>query len=176
MITCGIDWAEDHHDVALVDESGKLLAKRRIGDDVNGYRQLAELRVLLIYEPFVTARDDGQLLQRAEPSPDAGRGDLGDVGRSDDGGDAHPEATDETKDDEDPEGRGEAGPRALTRNSTAASRIPMRRPKRSANLPAPMAPAAAPSRAEATAKTKLADSTLKTFSMALTAPLITALS
>jgi len=43
MITCGIDWAEDHHDVALVDESGKLLAKRRIGDDVNGYRQLVQL-------------------------------------------------------------------------------------------------------------------------------------
>ncbi len=32
MITCGTDWAEDHHDVALADESGKLLAKRRIGD------------------------------------------------------------------------------------------------------------------------------------------------
>ncbi len=42
MITCGIDWAEDHHDVALVDESAKLLAKRRIGDDVNGYRQLVQ--------------------------------------------------------------------------------------------------------------------------------------
>ena len=22
-ITCGIDWAEDHHDIALVDEQGK---------------------------------------------------------------------------------------------------------------------------------------------------------
>ena len=43
MITCGIDWAEDHHDVALVDEAGRLLAKRRIGDDVNGYRQLLRL-------------------------------------------------------------------------------------------------------------------------------------
>jgi transposase len=42
-ITCGIDWAEDHHDVALVDEAGKLVAKRRIGDDVQGYRRLLEL-------------------------------------------------------------------------------------------------------------------------------------
>jgi hypothetical protein len=42
-ITCGIDWAENHHDVALVDEAGKLVAKRRIGDDVQGYRQLLEL-------------------------------------------------------------------------------------------------------------------------------------
>lgn len=37
-ITCGVDWAENHHDVALVDESGKLVAKRRISDDAEGYR------------------------------------------------------------------------------------------------------------------------------------------
>ncbi len=36
-ITCGIDWAENHHDVALVDETGKLVAKLRISDDVQGY-------------------------------------------------------------------------------------------------------------------------------------------
>jgi hypothetical protein len=35
-ITCGIDWAENHHDVALVDEEGKLVAKRRIRDDADG--------------------------------------------------------------------------------------------------------------------------------------------
>lgn len=39
-ITCGIDWAENHHDVALVDEAGQLVAKRRINDDAEGYRQL----------------------------------------------------------------------------------------------------------------------------------------
>ena len=42
-ITCGIDWAESHHDVALVDEAGKLVAKRRISDDVQGYQQLLTL-------------------------------------------------------------------------------------------------------------------------------------
>ena len=42
-ITCGIDWAENHHDVALVDEAGKLVAKRRISDDVQGYQQLLAL-------------------------------------------------------------------------------------------------------------------------------------
>ena len=41
--TCGIDWAEDHHDVAIVDEAGELVARRRIGDDAEGYRQLLEL-------------------------------------------------------------------------------------------------------------------------------------
>jgi transposase len=42
-VTCGIDWAENHHDVALVDPAGKLVAKRRISDDAAGYRQLLEL-------------------------------------------------------------------------------------------------------------------------------------
>ncbi|WBP91222.1 IS110 family RNA-guided transposase [Kitasatospora cathayae] len=42
-VFCGIDWAESHHDVALVDEAGELLAKRRIGDNAAGYRLLLEL-------------------------------------------------------------------------------------------------------------------------------------
>ena len=44
-ITCGIDWAESHHDVALVDESGKLVAKRRISDDADGLRRLLDLLI-----------------------------------------------------------------------------------------------------------------------------------
>jgi transposase len=44
-ITCGIDWAENHHDVALVDEAGRLVAKRRISDDVEGYQLLLQLLV-----------------------------------------------------------------------------------------------------------------------------------
>jgi transposase len=43
MIWCGIDWAERHHDVALVDDDGKLIAKRRIGDDLAGFTALLEL-------------------------------------------------------------------------------------------------------------------------------------
>ncbi|MGW7604513.1 IS110 family transposase, partial [Streptomyces antimycoticus] len=42
-ITCGIDWAENHHDVALVDEADQLVAKRHINDDAEGYRQLLSL-------------------------------------------------------------------------------------------------------------------------------------
>jgi transposase len=42
-IFCGIDWAEDHHDVALVDTDGKLVAKRRISDDTAGYALLLQL-------------------------------------------------------------------------------------------------------------------------------------
>ncbi|MDQ1014379.1 transposase [Streptomyces afghaniensis] len=42
-VFCGIDWAESHHDVALVDQDGQLLAKRRINDDLAGYRLLLDL-------------------------------------------------------------------------------------------------------------------------------------
>jgi transposase len=40
---CGIDWAEDHHDIALVDRDGGLLARLRIGDDPAGLAQLLGL-------------------------------------------------------------------------------------------------------------------------------------
>jgi transposase len=44
-VFCGIDWAEDHHDIALVDQDGTLLAKRRIGDDAAGFAALLQLLV-----------------------------------------------------------------------------------------------------------------------------------
>src|SRR5215831_9899449 len=37
---CGIDWAEGHHDVALVDAGGALIAQRRISDDTAGFALL----------------------------------------------------------------------------------------------------------------------------------------
>lgn len=43
MIYCGVDWAESHHDVALVNDAGDLLAKRRILDDAEGYQVLMDL-------------------------------------------------------------------------------------------------------------------------------------
>ncbi|MEV0114761.1 IS110 family transposase [Streptomyces sp. NPDC050844] len=42
-VFCGVDWAEAHHDVALVDAGGKQLAKQRIGDDAAGFAQLTAL-------------------------------------------------------------------------------------------------------------------------------------
>ena len=42
-IWCGIDWSERHHDVALVDDDGVLIAKRRIPESAAGFRQLLEL-------------------------------------------------------------------------------------------------------------------------------------
>jgi hypothetical protein len=42
-VFCGIDWAEDHHDIALVNRDGQLLARRRISDDAAGLGQLLAL-------------------------------------------------------------------------------------------------------------------------------------
>jgi transposase len=42
-VTCGIDWAEDHHDVALVDSDARVLAKLRISDDAQGFQQLLHM-------------------------------------------------------------------------------------------------------------------------------------
>lgn len=40
---CGIDWAENHHDVALVDGSGELRSRERITDDAAGFGRLLGL-------------------------------------------------------------------------------------------------------------------------------------
>ena len=40
---CGIDWAETHHDVAIIDNDGQLIAKKRIPDDPDGFAQLIEM-------------------------------------------------------------------------------------------------------------------------------------
>jgi len=43
MIFVGVDWAEDHHDVCLLDEQGANLGKRRVPEGLDGSRQLQEL-------------------------------------------------------------------------------------------------------------------------------------
>src|ERR1700730_2422616 len=43
MVFLGIDWAEAHHDVCLLDEQGKVLGKRRVVDGLEGVRRLHEL-------------------------------------------------------------------------------------------------------------------------------------
>ena len=39
----GDDWAQDHHDIEVMDESGKVLARRRLPEGVAGIGQLHEL-------------------------------------------------------------------------------------------------------------------------------------
>jgi transposase len=42
-VYAGIDWAERHHDVAVVDQDGQLVAKRRFSDDAAGFAELLAL-------------------------------------------------------------------------------------------------------------------------------------
>src|SRR6266496_657612 len=42
-VFCGIDWAEDHHDIALAGRDGQLLARRRISDGAAGLARLLAL-------------------------------------------------------------------------------------------------------------------------------------
>lgn len=43
QVTCGIDWAEDHHDVAVVDPEARLPRKLRVSDDAAGFQDLLRL-------------------------------------------------------------------------------------------------------------------------------------
>ncbi len=43
MIYLGVDWAEAHHDLWLEDAEGRVLAKRRVSDSLEGVRELHQL-------------------------------------------------------------------------------------------------------------------------------------
>ena len=43
MLFVGDDWAEDHHDIEIVDEDGRRLARRRLPEGVAGVSQLHAL-------------------------------------------------------------------------------------------------------------------------------------
>src|ERR1700737_3801802 len=51
MIFVGDDWAEEHHDVYLMDEGGKRLPSRRLQEGLTGIRQLHELIAAHVEEP-----------------------------------------------------------------------------------------------------------------------------
>jgi Transposase/Transposase IS116/IS110/IS902 family len=51
VIFVGVDWAEDHHDVCVMDEGGEVLGKRRISDGVEGVADLHALVGMYIDEP-----------------------------------------------------------------------------------------------------------------------------
>ena len=54
----GDDWAEDHHDIEVMDETGKVLARRRLPEGVAGMAQLHALFGRLLGEEA----DDSEML------------------------------------------------------------------------------------------------------------------
>ena len=51
MVFVGIDWAEKHHDVCIVDREGEILAKGRVADGVEGIARLHEMIATHVNEP-----------------------------------------------------------------------------------------------------------------------------
>lgn len=43
MLFVGIDWAEEHHDVCVMDPAGEVLAKGRVPDGIEGVRRIHDL-------------------------------------------------------------------------------------------------------------------------------------
>jgi transposase len=42
-VFCGIDWASDHHDIVIIDDTGTLLARARLDDTAAGLAQLLKM-------------------------------------------------------------------------------------------------------------------------------------
>jgi hypothetical protein len=62
-VFCGIDWSERHHDVAIVDRDGRVVAKRRVSDDVAGFGELMTLLAQAgdsVAEPIPVAIETGR--------------------------------------------------------------------------------------------------------------------
>ena len=55
-VFCGIDWAEGHHDIALVDELGWLVAERRINETVAGFAELTAMLAAPATRPRTRSR------------------------------------------------------------------------------------------------------------------------
>lgn len=51
VIFVGNDWAEDHHDVHVMDEQGQRLAVRRVSEGVKGLSELHALLAGFVEEP-----------------------------------------------------------------------------------------------------------------------------
>jgi len=51
MIFVGVDWAETHHDICVLNEAGEVLARKRIPDTFEGLRALHELLAPHAEEP-----------------------------------------------------------------------------------------------------------------------------
>ncbi|MGO8959824.1 MAG: IS110 family transposase, partial [Streptosporangiaceae bacterium] len=54
----GDDWAQDHHDIEVMDEAGRVLARRRVPEGVAGIGQLHEL-----ISRFLPEQDTGAEVQ-----------------------------------------------------------------------------------------------------------------
>src|SRR5258708_19535784 len=52
VIFLGVDWAEEHHDVCLLDEQGKLLGKARVANSLEG---VSRIHALVAHHPAASS-------------------------------------------------------------------------------------------------------------------------
>ena len=67
MIFVGVDWAEAHHDVCVLNEAGEILARKRIPDSLSGIRALHEL---LGGQQLAIDTKTGQVIRLSEADTD----------------------------------------------------------------------------------------------------------
>ena len=61
MLFVGDDWAEDHHDIELVDDQGRVLTRRRFPEGIEG---IAGLHALVVVSAgFAEAGPAGAAMQ-----------------------------------------------------------------------------------------------------------------
>lgn len=68
----GIDWAESHHDVAIIGDSGQLVAKKRIPHDPAGFAQLVDMLTAAgdcAEGPVPVAIETGEVRSRRRDDP-----------------------------------------------------------------------------------------------------------
>jgi hypothetical protein len=73
MLFVGDDWAEDHHDVEILDEDGRRLAKARLPEGIEGISRLHALLADHIPEEWVDP-DSGQISHRVTVGIETDRG------------------------------------------------------------------------------------------------------
>jgi transposase len=73
MLFVGDDWAEDHHDVEIVDEAGKVLARRRLPEGLAGVTRLHALIAELMPDDWVDL-EPGEAAGRVKVGIETDRG------------------------------------------------------------------------------------------------------
>jgi transposase len=73
MLFVGDDWAEDHHDVEIVDEAGKLLARRRLPEGLEGVTRLHALIAERMPDDWVSL-DPGEAARMVKVGIETDRG------------------------------------------------------------------------------------------------------
>jgi transposase len=73
MLFVGDDWAEDHHDIEIVDEAGKVLARRRLPEGLVGVTRLHALIAEQMPDSWVDL-DPGEAAARVEVGIETDRG------------------------------------------------------------------------------------------------------